>query len=87
MGDKLVISEEEAALYDRQIRLWGLEAQSRLKNAKLLLLGMSPISCEIIKNLVLAGINTLTIADDKLVEASDLELGFLFENRHLGHQV
>lgn len=26
------INEEEAALYDRQIRLWGLDAQIRLYN-------------------------------------------------------
>ena len=25
-----VITEDEAALYDRQIRLWGLDAQKRL---------------------------------------------------------
>ena len=29
MVEKVVISEAEAALYDRQIRLWGLEAQKR----------------------------------------------------------
>ena len=27
-----VITEDEAALYDRQIRLWGLDAQKRLEN-------------------------------------------------------
>ena len=27
--DEVIISEAEAALYDRQIRLWGLEAQKR----------------------------------------------------------
>jgi len=27
-----VITEDEAALYDRQIRLWGLDAQKRLKH-------------------------------------------------------
>lgn len=27
--EQAVISEEEAAQYDRQIRLWGLEAQNR----------------------------------------------------------
>ena len=26
-----VITEDEAALYDRQIRLWGLDAQKRLE--------------------------------------------------------
>lgn len=28
-GEEVVISEAEAALYDRQIRLWGLDAQKR----------------------------------------------------------
>jgi molybdopterin/thiamine biosynthesis adenylyltransferase len=27
--EEVTISEAEAALYDRQIRLWGLEAQKR----------------------------------------------------------
>ena len=27
--EEVIISEAEAALYDRQIRLWGLEAQKR----------------------------------------------------------
>nr|ACQ58029.1 SUMO-activating enzyme subunit 1 [Anoplopoma fimbria] len=30
-----VISEEEAAQYDRQIRLWGLDAQKRLRGQNL----------------------------------------------------
>ncbi|VDM17863.1 unnamed protein product [Hydatigera taeniaeformis] len=64
------ISEEEAALYDRQIRLWGLEAQSRLKKTKLLLIGLSPIAAEIIKNIVLCGVDTLTICDDKVRNTS-----------------
>ena len=29
--EEVVITEAEAALYDRQIRLWGLEAQKRLE--------------------------------------------------------
>ncbi|VDK43651.1 unnamed protein product [Taenia asiatica] len=70
------ISEEEAALYDRQIRLWGLEAQSRLKKAKLLLIGLSPVAGEIIKNIVLSGIDTLTICDDKTVEYPSLKTFF-----------
>lgn len=30
MVEQAVITEDEAALYDRQIRLWGLDAQRRL---------------------------------------------------------
>ena len=33
------ISEAEAALYDRQIRLWGLDAQRRLRAANVFLAG------------------------------------------------
>ena len=29
MGEEIHITEDEAALYDRQIRLWGLDAQRR----------------------------------------------------------
>ena len=29
MAGAAVVTEEEAALYDRQIRLWGLDAQAR----------------------------------------------------------
>jgi len=32
------ITEDEAALYDRQIRLWGLEAQQRFFNSFLILI-------------------------------------------------
>ena len=34
------ISEAEAALYDRQIRLWGLDAQRRLRAANVFLAGL-----------------------------------------------
>lgn len=81
------LSEEEAALYDRQIRLWGLEAQARLKKSKILLLGLSPISGEIIKNIVLCGVNALTLCDDKLVSITDIDSCFLFEGSQLNAEV
>ena len=34
------ISKEEAELYDRQIRLWGLDAQRRLRAANVFLAGL-----------------------------------------------
>lgn len=58
-----VLTSEEAAVYDRQIRLWGLEAQQRLSAARLLLVGTLPshLGAELAKNLVLAGIARLTL--------------------------
>lgn len=57
------ISEDEAALYDRQIRLWGVDAQKKLLASRVLLVNMQGLGAEIAKNLVLSGVNTLTLLD------------------------
>uniref|UniRef100_A0A8C3CTE3 SUMO1 activating enzyme subunit 1 n=1 Tax=Cairina moschata TaxID=8855 RepID=A0A8C3CTE3_CAIMO len=57
------ISEEEAAQYDRQIRLWGLEAQKRLRASRVLLVGLKGLGAEVAKNLILAGVKALTLLD------------------------
>lgn len=54
----------ESDVYDRQIRLWGAEAQSKMSTAKVLYINTSGISSEILKNLVLAGVNA-SIADGR----------------------
>nr|XP_057937025.1 SUMO-activating enzyme subunit 1 [Doryrhamphus excisus]XP_057937026.1 SUMO-activating enzyme subunit 1 [Doryrhamphus excisus]XP_057937027.1 SUMO-activating enzyme subunit 1 [Doryrhamphus excisus] len=58
-----VITEEEAAQYDRQIRLWGLDAQKRLRGSRVLLAGLGGLGAEVAKNLILAGVKGLTLLD------------------------
>lgn len=41
------MSEREAAVYDRAIRLWGAEAQTRLMAAKLLVIGITGLTAEV----------------------------------------
>ena len=41
--------------YDRQIRLWGLAAQQRMSETRVLVFGFRGLATEISKNLVLAG--------------------------------
>ncbi|CAG8443318.1 7219_t:CDS:10 [Diversispora eburnea] len=67
-----IITEDEAALYDRQIRLWGLEAQQRGLNN------------EVCKNLVLAGIGTVTIIDHNVVTEEDLGAQFFVTAEDIG---
>ncbi|KAH8860675.1 SUMO-activating enzyme subunit 1 [Schistosoma japonicum] len=81
-----LITEEEAELYDRQIRLWGIESQNRLKQSKILLLGMNALAAEIAKNIVLAGISSLTIIDDQQVTIEDCENNFLIPHDCLGQK-
>uniref|UniRef100_A0A914WGT4 SUMO-activating enzyme subunit 1 n=1 Tax=Plectus sambesii TaxID=2011161 RepID=A0A914WGT4_9BILA len=71
------ITEDEAALYDRQIRLWGLEAQNRLRNSSVLLVGLSGAGAEIAKNLMLAGLKSLTLMDHNNVSEGDRDAQFL----------
>ena len=77
------ITDDEAALYDRQIRLWGVEAQKRLREANVLIAGIDGVGSEIVKNIVLAGINSLTILDNKLISKYDTTCN-LFTHRQLG---
>ncbi|KAH9980227.1 hypothetical protein BGW80DRAFT_1274162 [Lactifluus volemus] len=78
------ITEDEAALYDRQIRLWGLEAQQRMRNATILVVNLRGVATETIKNIVLAGIGKLIIWDREDVATEDLGVGFFFRNEDVG---
>ncbi|TFJ99028.1 RAS protein activator like-3 [Platysternon megacephalum] len=78
------ISEEEAAQYDRQIRLWGLEAQRRLRASRVLLVGMKGLGAEVAKNLILAGVKGLTMLDHQRVSQEDTRAQFLIPVGSLG---
>lgn len=41
------LTESEAQRYDRQIRVWGAEAQSRIQNSKVLVCGVSKMNVEV----------------------------------------
>lgn len=77
---------DEIALYDRQIRLWGLKAQEKIRSAHILLITMRALGNEIAKNLVLAGIGQITIVDHEAVTPVDLGAQFLIsaEDGHIG---
>ncbi|CAM4614083.1 SUMO-activating enzyme subunit 1 [Lepidochelys kempii] len=78
------ISEEEAAQYDRQIRLWGLEAQRRLRASRVLLVGMKGLEQKWPKNLILAGVKGLTMLDHQQVSQEDTRAQFLIPVGSLG---
>ncbi|CCI40408.1 unnamed protein product [Albugo candida] len=79
----MTLSAVEAAVYDRQMRLWGVEAQQRLQRAQVLICGMSVLGSEMSKNLVLSGIN-VTLQDDQEVSSDCIESQFLFSAGNLG---
>ncbi|ROT40371.1 hypothetical protein SODALDRAFT_271195 [Sodiomyces alkalinus F11] len=80
------ISADEIALYDRQIRLWGMQAQEKIRRANVLLITMKALGNEVAKNLVLAGIGSLTILDGDVVTEFNLGSQFFLsaEENHVG---
>jgi ubiquitin-like 1-activating enzyme E1 A len=78
------ISKDEIALYDRQIRLWGVQAQENIRKANILLISAKALANEIAKNLVLAGIGSLTIIDSEPVTEQDLGAQFLVTEADIG---
>ncbi len=63
------LSTGESAIYDRQIRLWGSNAQLRIKSSKVLFIGLSSASVEIAKNTVLAGASVV-LEDTRKIDDS-----------------
>jgi ubiquitin-like 1-activating enzyme E1 A len=69
------------------LRVWGVDAQKRMRAAHVLVVGTRALSAEVCKNLALAGIGALTLHDDALVTESDLGAQFFLETADIGKNV
>lgn len=85
-GQPSGLTTAQAAVYDRQIRLWGVEAQQRLNSAAVLVCGFNGSAAEIAKNLVLSGVS-VTLADASPVTAGDLTANFFLQETDIGQPV
>lgn len=83
-NSSIELTEQETELYDRQIRLWGLESQKRLRAASVLLCGLSGFGAEIAKNVILAGIKSITFLDHRSLNAADACAQFLAPGTAVG---
>lgn len=83
--DKMeAITEDEAELYDRQIRLWGLDAQRRLRAASVLLIGLKGLGAEIAKNIILSGVKSVTLMDPNAIDEEDKMSQFFVSSAPVG---
>ncbi|KAG3234613.1 hypothetical protein PI124_g20334 [Phytophthora idaei] len=77
-------SAAEAAVYDRQMRLWGVEAQKRLQNSRVLVSGLTALGSELVKNLVLAGMG-VTLHDSQAVTTTAVATQFFLSEEDVGN--
>ena len=80
------LTEAEAEIYDRQIRLWGVAAQSRMRSSRVLVVGVSGLGAEVVKNIVLAGMNVV-LADAEAVREDHLAAQFFITAEDVGKNV
>lgn len=59
----------------------------RIRSAKILVIGATGISAELCKNIVLAGIHSLTLLDDQAITEVDLTGQFLLTVEQIGQNV
>ncbi len=72
--------------YQRQMILsdWGVEAQKKLKRAKILIVGAGGLGCAAALNLALTGVGRIRICDFDTVEISNLNRQFLHTDQRIG---
>lgn len=83
VGGGQASAQDLSARYDRQIRVWGAEAQQRIQTSRVLVVGLSGLNVEVVKNIVLAGMN-VTIQDASVVRAEDLSFNFFISLDDVG---
>ncbi|RIA87299.1 NEDD8-activating enzyme E1 regulatory subunit-like protein [Glomus cerebriforme] len=76
--------DKKTQKYDRQLRLWHANGQTALETAKVCLINGTATGCEILKDLVLPGIGSFTVVDNKIVEGSDVGNTFFLVSDSIG---
>ena len=80
------LDSKEIEYYSRQLILpnWNLEIQTRLKNAKVIVVGAGALGCAVLQSLSRSGVGVIGIADEDIVSQSNLQRQILFDSNDIG---
>lgn len=86
LGRSIQLNEAELRHYSRHIMLphIGVEGQQKLKAARVLVIGAGGLGCPVLQYLAAAGVGTIGIVDDDVVEESNLQRQVLYGMSTLG---
>ena len=74
----------DESLYSRQLYVLGHEAMRRIQASNILICGMGGLGIETSKNIILAGVKSLTIHDKVQVSFHDLSSQFYLKESDIG---
>ncbi|GAB9471689.1 putative ubiquitin-activating enzyme [Globisporangium polare] len=74
----------DEGLYSRQLYVMGHEAQMRMGAANVLIIGLNGLGVEIAKNIILAGVKSVTLHDDTPASHLDLSAQFYLTEKDIG---
>jgi len=82
------LTAEELTRYSQQLKLdqIGLAGQLKLKKARVLCVGAGGLGSALLFYLAAAGVGTLGIVDDDILERSNLQRQILYKETELGHK-
>lgn len=82
------LSPEETARYARHLSLpgFGVEAQRRLKGAKVFVVGAGGLGSPILQYLAAAGVGTIGLIDDDVVEVTNLQRQVIHRTQSIGQR-
>ena len=76
--------EIDETLYSRQIYVMGMEAMQKMQSANILISGIGGVGVEIAKNVILSGVKSVTLHDNKLCAMDDLSSQFYLNESMIG---
>ncbi len=82
----IYLTKQELERYDRQLRIFGIKAQERLKSSKVTIVGLGGLGCALALYLTAAGIGTLKLIDREKIELSNLNRQILHWTPDIGKE-
>jgi hypothetical protein len=76
--------EIDEGLYSRQLYVMGREGQRRMATSDVLLIGLDGVGVEVAKNVILAGVKSVTLLDDTPASWMDMGAQFYVSEASLG---
>ncbi|CAM9184770.1 unnamed protein product, partial [Phaeothamnion confervicola] len=77
--------EVDEGLYSRQLYVMGHEAQRRMAGSDVLVSGLDGVGVELAKNIVLAGVKSVTLHDPSPAGWEDLSANFFLTEKDIGN--